>query len=287
MANVCILTDSSVQFSSHKFHGEERVRIIPLEVSFPNSRDSSNVLTETANFPDDIRMDNLPTLSSPDVEHLMRVFISLGKEFEEIVAIFLSSNLNPTFLRARNAKRLLGNPESIEIIDSQSTAVGLGWIVEMSAKVAELDWSGKEIRRMVMGQIPHTYSVFCIRSLSYLSMNGYLDPAQAIIGDMLNMVPFFILEQGRLVPIQKIRSSRNFVDTMCDFVAEFEHLIQIGIIQGFPPFEHEKRAIRDRLKEIFPGTPFIEHHINPVMATTFGPRTFGLFAWEQSKDDLL
>lgn len=287
MANVCILTDSSVQFSSHKFQGEERVRIIPFEVNISDGQNSSNLVTEVAKFPDNFRKGNHPTLRSPDVEQLMQAFISLGKEFEEIVAIFLSSNLNPIFRRARNAKKLLGNPERIEIIDSQSTAVGLGWIVEMSAKVAELDWGGKEIRRMVMGQIPHTYSVFCLRSLSYLSRNGYLDPAQAIVGDMLNMKPFFILEQGHLVPIQKIRSSRNFVDTMCDFVSEFEQLNQIGIIQGFPPFDHEKRAIRERLKEIFPETPFIEHHINPVMATIFGPRTFGLFTWEQSGNDLL
>ncbi len=72
--------------------------------------------------------------------------------------------------------------------------------------------------------INHIYSVFCLPDLSHLYRSGQIDPAQAIVGEMLGVIPFFTLENGSLVHTQKIRSPRHLVDIMYEFVAEFENL---------------------------------------------------------------
>jgi fatty acid-binding protein DegV len=111
----------------------------------------------------------------------------------------------------------------------------------------------------VRGLIPHVYTIFCNQSLSYLQLSGQLDPAQALVGEMLGITPFFILENGRLTPVQKARSTRHLVDTFHEFITEFIHLKHIALLQGLPPFINEARALHERIQENFPTTPFSEH----------------------------
>jgi fatty acid-binding protein DegV len=132
----------------------------------------------------------------------------------------------------------------------------------------------------VRGIIPRIYTVFCTQSLTYLYRSGHLDPAQAIIGEMLGVMPFFILENGRLVPIQKVRNPRHLVDILHEFIAEFENLKHIALVQGVPPFEQEVRNLKERLNGDYPSASYSEHTLGAALATILGPRSLGVFAME-------
>ncbi|MFQ5615814.1 MAG: DegV family protein [Anaerolineales bacterium] len=210
-----------------------------------------------------------------------------GSQYDQIVGLFLSSHLNRTFYNAHEAAKNMRGGARVEIVDSHTTAIGLGLIVQTAAKAASQGYDAKGIRRIILGVIPRIYSVFCVRGLTYLQRTGHLSPAQALVGEMLGVTPFFVMDRGRLTPVQKIRSSRHQVDCLHEFVSEFEQLNHIGILQGVPPFTHEKRVLRERILEDFPTTQVSEHTINPVLAAILGPQTMGLFVWEASKNDIV
>jgi fatty acid-binding protein DegV len=98
---------------------------------------------------------------------------------------------------------------------------------------------------------------------------------------MLNVIPFYILDSGRLVPVQKARSPRQIVDLLHEFASEFDHLEYIAILQGIPPYEQETRNLRERLNQTFPHVPVSEHMLSASMLSLFGPRSLGLVAIEQ------
>jgi fatty acid-binding protein DegV len=116
--------------------------------------------------------------------------------------------------------------------------------------------------------------------LSHLYRSGLLDPAQAIVGEMLGVIPFFTLENGRLVHTQKIRSPRHLVDIMFEFVAEFENLKYLALLQGITSYEQESRNLRDRISQNVRTTPLCEHSLSLALATILGPHSIGLVAME-------
>jgi DegV family protein with EDD domain len=285
MSKVCVLTDSTAQFPTPVFPGCELVNIIPLHVEYNNVIYTDAKDIKTANLPKSTRHIQGPRALPPTDEEFQQVFSNLSRKYSEIITILVSSHLNPAVSTAHSAATSVRGPATIHIIDSQTTAVGLGLLVQAAAKSAAEGSDGVEITRLVRGLVSKIYTVFCVQSLSYLFRSGHLDPAQAIIGEMLNVMPFLILENGRLVPIQKVRSSRHLVDILHEFITEFSNLHHIAIIQGVPPFEQEARNLRERVNGEFLSPSFSEHTLGAALATILGPRSLGVVVWEKTIDD--
>jgi DegV family protein with EDD domain len=239
---------------------------------------------KTANLPVSAQNSANPQVLPPTPDEFRQAFISLGQKYHEIIVILLSSHLSPAAASAQEAVEIGKGPAIVHIIDSQTTAVGLGLLVQLAARAAQNGEAGPKINRLVRGIIPRIYTVFCVQSLTYLYRSGHLDPAQAIVGEMLGIIPFFIMENGHLVPIQKVRNSRHLVDILHEFIAEFSDLKHIALVQGIPPFEQEARNLKDRLDGDFPGATFSEHTLGTALATILGPRSLGVFAMESCSE---
>lgn len=280
MPRTCVLTDSTAYFTKSSFAGQEHVTILPHhirinELSIPDSKDLS-IYFPSAHFT------HPPITDPPTVDAFRDAYTSLGMQYKEIVVILLSSHLSQANANAHLASQLSKSPANIFIIDSLNTAIGLGLLVQAAADYAHRGYSGIEINRLVRGMISHIYSVFCLPDLAHLYRAGQIDPAQAIVGEMLNVIPFFTLENGRLVHTQKIRSPRHLVDIMYEFVAEFENLKYLALIQGINTYEQESRNLRDRISQNVRTTPLCEHGLSLALATLFGPHSIGLVVMEKT-----
>lgn len=221
-----------------------------------------------------------PIFQSPSVEEFRQLFLSLGKEYNEIVTVLTSSYLCPTFLNAQQAAAQVQGRISVQIIDSQTISAGLGFLTQIAAEAAANNANLNEIERLLRGQIPHIYSVFCIPGLTYIYQAGFIDFSQAMVGEMLNLLPIYTLEDGNLTPLEKARNLRHLTDFFQEFLDEFNDLYQISIIQSIPALTHEGKILREHASLNFPKTPFSEHPINLSLASLFGPRSMGVFAIE-------
>ncbi len=277
MPRTCILTDSTAYFTKASFAGQEHVTILPQFIHL-----NGQTLTDSKDL--SIYGDSKPvantTATPPSVEDFSAAFATLGMKYKEIVVIPLSSHLSQANHNAYLASQLTRTPANIFIIDSLNTAIGLGLLVQAAAEYAHRGYSGVEINHLVRGMINHIYSVFCLPDLSNLSRSGQIDPAQAVVGEMLGVIPFFTLENGRLVHTQKIRSPRHLVDIMYEFVAEFENCKYLGLIQGINSYEQECRNLRDRISQNVRTTPLCEHSLSLALATILGPHGIGLVVME-------
>jgi DegV family protein with EDD domain len=278
MPRTCIVTDSTAVFTKASFSGQDQVTILPYRIQVNNHSilDSKDL---SVYFPTQ-RFKQPPIANPPTVEDFHEAYASLGMKYKEIIVILLSSHLSQAISNAQEASQSAKSSANIFLIDSLNTGIGLGLLVQAAADLAYRGYSGVEINRLVRGMINHIYSVFCLPDLSYLYRAGQIDPAQAIVGEMLGVIPFFTLENGRLVHTQKIRSPRHLVDIMYEFVAEFENLRYLGLIQGINTYEQESRNLRDRISQNVRTTPLCEHSLSLALATILGPRSISLVVME-------
>ena len=278
MPRTCILTDSTACFTKVSFAGQELVTILPhfIQVNGQLVGDSKDLsIYSTA-----AHRASYPIASPPSVEAFCDAYTSLGMKYKEIVVILLSSHLSQANLNAHLASQVAKTPANIFIIDSFNTAIGLGLLVQAAAEYAHHGYPGVDINHLIRGMINHIYSVFCLPDLSHLFRAGLIDPAQAIVGEMLGVIPFFTLENGRLVHTQKIRSPRHLVDILYEFVAEFENFKYLGLIQGINTYEQESHNLRDRISQNVRTTPLCEHGLSLALATILGPHSIGLVVME-------
>jgi DegV family protein with EDD domain len=282
MGQVCILTDSTAQFVAPNFSGHELVNVIPLHVQFEREPYAGIAELKTAHLPASLGNGPAPQVQPPSAETFRQVFTSLGRRYRDIVTILVSSHLNDTVANAVEAAETVKAGANIHIVDSQAVAVGLGLLVQEAAAAAQRELPAVEITRLIRSLVPHVYAVFCVQSLTYLSASGHLDPAQALVGEMMGITPFLILENGRLVSIQKIRSARHLVDLLHEFITEFIDLKHVALLQGVPPFEQEVRNLRERLNSDYPDLSFSEHTLNAALASILGPRSLGVVVMEDA-----
>lgn len=280
MQKTCVVTDSTAIFTSNDLPGNEHLYLIPHQIQVGGEIRSDSFEIEV--FEKAVDNKDHPRVLPIPVDIFREKFQQLAEIYQDIIVILISSNLNPSLINAREAVANMKSPAPIHLIDSQTTATGLGLLVQAALKACDEGMSGIETQRIVRGLTRNIYAIYCLPDLFYLYHTGLLDPAQAIVGEMLNMIPFFILESGKLIPVQKARSPRHMVDIMQEFIAEFDYLKSLNLIFGLPRFENESRNLKERISQYFPNIEFSEHQFGIALASILGPNSLGLVAVDES-----
>ncbi len=280
MGSVCIVTDSAVQFPQLSFNNRNLLSIAPMYSKLQGAIYTNTDDFKPSSLPASAGDDLAPQLLAPSVEQLQEIFSEQAKSFDSILGIFTSSDLSQVFANAQIAADSLRGGLEIQLVDSQTIAAGLGFLVETAINAAIRGVPAQEIEYEVRSLIPHIYNVICIPGLTYLYYNSFVDRAQAIVNEMLGLYPIFAIEEGKLTPQEKLRNHRHTITYFQEFLDEFDNLQHIALLQSTPPSQQEAQVLRDHAREAFPNTAFTTHSTNLPLATLFGPRSMGLFVIE-------
>ena len=205
-------------------------------------------------------------------------YSQLGRQTDQILVIVGSSKLSSAFAAAKSmANAFLGRCR-IAVLDSMATSWGLGLLVEAAAKAAESGQSLDEIVRLVRGMLPHIYVVLFVERLDYLEKGNRIGPAQALLGTMLNIKPLLIMEEGEIIPLEKVRTRTNAIEKLADFVAEFAGIEQVVIMQS--PLGNGTGLLVEHLNLILPGRTFPVIEYDAVLACHLGPDAMGVTVYE-------
>lgn len=221
-----------------------------------------------------------PLIQAADINTILDVYQQPGKEAEQIVSIHMSSQLSPMWRQARRAAEMLKGRYTIRVIDSLSTSYGMGLLVEEAAKAALAGESVNEIARIVNGAVPHLYVTAFAESLGYLERSAGLNPSQSLLGTMLGIKPMLMMEEGRLVPLEKVQTREEVVDKLVEFVTEFANVESLGIVQH--AYGESRDVLKERLHEALPDLKMHDVNYVPSLATYLGPNMMGVMVYEGS-----
>ena len=280
MGRVKVVTDSTayLEVSVAKRLG---ITIVPLTVCLGDETFREGVdITAEEFFQKLDRSSAMPVAFPPSVEDFQAVYAKLSKNTDQIISIHVSSKLSQTCNRATVASQVLLGRCEITVVDSLTTSLGLGILATAAAQAAAKGQPLDEIEFLIRGMIPHIYIVFLAETLEYLERGGRIGQAQALLGTMLSIKPFLAIEDGEIIPMEKVRTPENAVDKLFEFVAEFSQIEQIAILQSTPEPIEETKLLIERLEIAFPKIkpPILVY--GPVLSCHVGPNGLGVIVYE-------
>jgi DegV family protein with EDD domain len=221
-----------------------------------------------------------PSIVGPTSEQFRRVYSRLTRRTDKIISLHSSASLSLVCREARRAaSEFLGRCD-IVVIDSETLSLGLGILVQEAARLANASIPLSEIMRQMRGIIRRIYVVLVTDTLDYLEHSRRISPAQAILGTMLGIKPFLALEEGEIIPMEKVRSRERAIDKLAEFASEFSSIERVAILQSTRYPTQETKMLQERLALIAPGHDFPILLYGPLLASHIGPDGMGLIVYE-------
>ena len=281
MSKVHIVTDSTAHFEDPTTPQRLGVTVVPLTIQFGRQYFKEGIdLTEDEFFNRMVTSAQPPTLHAPAADDFRAVYGSLIKSADKILSLHISSKLSQTCARAKTAAEDYLGRCQIVVLDSWTTSVGLGILVQAAAQAANEGKSLGDIVRIVRGMISHIYAVFFVDTLDYLEHSGLIGKSQSILGTMLGIKPFLSIEEGEIIPIEKVRSRDKAVDKLIEFASEFTNIDRGVILQSGKTPTDDTRLLLEQLEMTCPGLRFPVMRYGPTLACQLGPDSLGIFIYE-------
>jgi len=282
MSRIRIVTDSTVRFTTPGFLERNPVSIAPMTLRCQMEAWEESPHDEIVSLADLFHnCQGFPLAEPPSMERLAEIYGQLQATTDQIVSIHASSKLSPTVANARAASQQFLGRCNIQVVDSQSLSVGLGLLVQAASDAVAAGKEFDEVVRIVRGMVPRLYLVLFVDDMMYLERSGLIARSQAVLGNMLGIIPFLTMEEGKLIPMEKVRSRPRALEKLVEFVGEFSDLEHLAILQSTPEMTDEGQLVAERLRTMHPETPVSVTSYGPSVATYIGLNSLGVVALER------
>lgn len=203
-----ILTDSTSDLP-RSLQAQLDIEIIPLSVCFGQEVFADGVDLLPQEFYQKLReADALPTTSCVPVATFEAAFERALQAGDEVLGIFLSSELSATFQSAVIAAQNLQS-ERITLVDSQNVALGLALLVYRAVAYRDAGLCAADIAAKLEEEKQRVRLYAMIDTLKYLKMGGRLSGASAAMGTLLSVKPVASIQQGTLQVVHKARGKKK------------------------------------------------------------------------------
>jgi DegV family protein with EDD domain len=281
MGKVAVVTDSTAYLEPGVAQQLD-ITIVPLNVHLGDETLRDGIDLTPEEFFQRVEEQNglIPRTSPPSVRTFEQIYANLHSHTDQILSIHISGQLSQTIYHARRgAESLLGRC-NIMVLDSLTTSLGLGILAKAAGEAAQGGATLDEVVRLVRGMIPHIYVVFYVDQMDYLERGHRIGKAQAILGTMLNVKPLLFMEDGEIIPLEKVRTHEKAIEKLYEFVAEFSEVEQAAVVQRQAAPTQETNMLLERLVQLFPHVKFPIIQYGPVLASHIGPSAMGVIVYE-------
>ncbi len=278
MSKVAIVTDSTAYIPDELLKKYE-ITVAPQVLIWGSEtfRDGVDIL------PDEFykRLKNakiMPSTSQVSILDMKTIFADLVEKGHDVLGIFLSAKLSGTMQSAEGALKMLPDlVEKISIVDSNTTAMALGFHALAAAKAAEAGEPLRECRKVAEEARNHTGVFFTVDTLEFLRRGGRIGGAAALMGTMLNVKPVLELRDGRIEPVERVRTKSKATEKMLERVVEkVAGRVPVRLATLHANAEAEAMALLSMASLQLNPIEQIFAAVSPVIGTHAGPGTVGL-----------
>jgi DegV family protein with EDD domain len=280
MSKVMVVTDSTANIPAQLMNGNP-IQVLPLQVIWDHKVYRDGVDIHPKEFYERLAVDKvMPSTSQTTPEEFKAAYASLINEGYDILSIHISSKLSGTMDSAIQAKRAFPGAK-IELVDSLSTSMAMGFQVMSAARMANIGSDLQECKNVALEAQRHTGVYFALNTLEFLHRGGRIGGAAAFMGTMLNLKPLLELRDGRIEAVERVRTFNKTIDRLLDLVeAKLEKEngpVRIAAIHANE--EDKAKELLDRAVKRFSTTVVTDAVISvvgPVLGTHTGPGALGL-----------
>jgi DegV family protein with EDD domain len=279
-APIRVVTDSLAWIPAD-VAAEHGIRVVPLHVSFGDEHFTETVDLTNREFYRRLReAKTVPKTSQPSPGEFLDAYRDVARGAQAILSIHASSRLSGTFHAAATAAEMLRGEAPgvwVEVLDTLQIATAQGIVAIRAAEAAAAGTPFEQILSDTRELIPKPRILVTVETLEYLQRGGRIGRARAFLGSLLNIKPVLGVEDGEVVPKERVRSRSKVMERIVDLVVEYAQgrpLAHAGILHAEAP--ESAQELERRLRERVTIERLLTAEIGPVIGTYVGPGAFGV-----------
>lgn len=268
-----IITDSTSYLPPEKIE-EFGIQVVPLEITFRGTTFREGQVSNQEYYARLRSENDFPTTSQPPVGDFVEAFKKYGPG-ETYICLVISELLSGTFQSAETAASLLPDYD-ITVLDSRSTAMGLGFQVLKAAELARQGYNRDDIIPELVKVRTAVKILFIVDNLEYLVRGGRLGKASGLLGNLLQVKPILGVVDGRIELMEKVRSKGRAVKHIIEILkkqAESGLVSAVSVIHA--DNDAEALELKKQVEEFFTG-PILLSEVGPTIGSHVGPGALGL-----------
>lgn len=201
-----------------------------------------------------LRSKKTVTTSRPTPDRFVAAYEKLkAAGCDSIVSAHLSSGLSGTFESALLASKRMDIP--VEVIDSRSIAMVLGYAVESGAKLAHDGRNLADVADVIKKRCAAGSVIFYVDSLEFLERGGRISPLKSRVGSALSVKPLLHLVNGKVEQLELVRTSEKALERLVEISASTAR-ISSDLAVHHVDADDRAEAIAQKLCEVL-GVPEI------------------------------
>jgi DegV family protein with EDD domain len=268
-----IVTDSTA-YLPEGFAERHGIRVVPLHVAVDGRSKLDGVDFGPAELATALGEHRRLTTSRPTPGELAEVYRSvLAEGADEIVSVHLSRELSGTWEAARLAAEEV-DPTRIRVVDSRSTGMGLGFAALAACAAGD---DGARAEAAAVAAAARTKMFFCVETLDHLRRGGRIGAAAALVGTALAVKPLLHVDDGRIVPLEKVRTMSRAIGRLVDLASAAAGSGRVGLAVHHLAAPDRAAELATRLDERVPGsTGCLISEVGAVIGAHTGPGVLGV-----------
>ena len=277
---VALVTDSTA-YLSEEAAARHGVDVVPLSVVMGDEDLEEGVAVTPGDVAAALRARIQVTTSRPSPEAFAAAYRAMAaRGATGIVSMHLSAELSGTYEAALLAAE--DAPVPVRVLDTRMVAMALGYPVLTAAAVAQAGGSLDEVVAAAEKRAAGTTGFFYVDTLEYLRRGGRIGAARAMLGSALAVKPLLHLADGRIQPLEKVRTSSRAIARLEEIAIAQAGAAEVDLAVHHLAAEAAALTLAERLRERIPGLgelyvgevgAVIGAHVGPgLLAVVVSPR---------------
>jgi len=196
------------------------IHLIPMKVTFGEETYLDGVNLDGPGFYRRLASDRtLPITSQPSAGDFLDLFQRLTADGSQVLCVLISHLLSGTLSSAEAARDMLPD-RPIHIFNTLSVSIGQGLLGLAAADMAAAAEPVEAILAQLERMRAQTRVFFVVDTLEFLQRGGRIGGAAAFLGALLKVKPLLQIANGRVEPLEKVRTKQKALQRMLDIMEE-------------------------------------------------------------------
>lgn len=272
---VAVVTDSTA-YLPFSLVDERGITVVPLGAVVDGITGDDGEAGAARDVAEALRRWAPVSTSRPAPERFAKVYAAhAAAGASAVVSVHLSGATSGTVESARLAAA--DAPIPVEVVDSRLIGMGLGFAVLAAAESAESGATAVEAAARAVDRASRTRSLFCVDDLEHLRRGGRIGAAQTLVGSALAVKPVLAIRDGRVEPLEKVRTYARAVARMESLAAEHAGTDPVDVAVQHLDNAERAEELAARLRTRLPSVrDLYVSEVGTVIAAHVGPGMLGV-----------
>ncbi|GAA4679573.1 DegV family protein [Streptomyces chumphonensis] len=272
--HVAIITDSTAYLPPEALR-RHRITSVPLTVVVDGEPLEEGAEISARALVEALRRRRPVTTSRPGPETFAAAYRAAAEAGADgVVSLHLSAEFSGTHDAALLAAAEA--PLPVRVVDSGLVGMALGFSALAAAETAGRGGTLDDAVVAAEKRAADTSTYFYVDTLEHLRRGGRIGAAQALLGSALAVKPLLELTEGRIGPLEKVRTSSRAIARLEELAVARAGTAPVDVAVHHLDAPERARQLADRLRDRVPGLR--ELHVSEVGAVIGAHTGPGLLA---------